>query len=119
MRAQMRDIEYGAMLSIALSFDDVRLRAFGLIYFGSRSSLPPALRMEIEHLLIDRLLDEATPSDAPAAAAEGPSSPVPPEDIDGCGSLRDVQQLAGHSNLRTTRTGVSTRPCTLRYAWLV
>ena len=59
--AAFHDASCPEALSIALSFDDLRLRAFGLrlIYFGSRSSLPPELRMEIERLLIDRLLDEA------------------------------------------------------------
>lgn len=59
--AAFHDASWPEALSIALSFDDLRLRAFGLrlIYFGSRSSLPPELRMEIERLLIDRLLDEA------------------------------------------------------------
>jgi exodeoxyribonuclease-1 len=48
-------------LSIVQSLDDERLRSFGLrlIYFGSRSALPPAVRMEVEHLLTDRLVDEA------------------------------------------------------------
>jgi exodeoxyribonuclease I len=59
--AAFHDASWPEALSITLSFDDLRLRAFGLrlIYFGSRSSLPPELRMEIERLLIDRLLDEA------------------------------------------------------------
>jgi exodeoxyribonuclease-1 len=59
--AAFHEASWPETLSIALSFDDLRLRPFGLrlIYFGSRSNLPPELRMGIERLLIDRLLDEA------------------------------------------------------------
>jgi exodeoxyribonuclease I len=48
-------------LSIVQSFDDERLRTFGLrlIYFGSRSTLPATVRMEVERFLTDRLVDEA------------------------------------------------------------
>lgn len=55
------DASWPDALSIVQSFDDERLRTFGLrlIYFGSRSSLPPAVRMEVERLLSDRLVDEA------------------------------------------------------------
>ncbi|WFU65809.1 exodeoxyribonuclease I [Bradyrhizobium brasilense] len=59
--AAFHNVTWPEALSIALSFNDLRLRAFGLrlIYFGSRSSLPRELRAEIERLLIDRLLSEA------------------------------------------------------------
>jgi len=55
------DASWPEALSIVQSFDDKRLRKFGLrlIYFGSRSSLPPAVRIEVERLLTDRLVDEA------------------------------------------------------------
>jgi exodeoxyribonuclease I len=55
------DASWPDALAIVLSFDDPRLRSFGLrlIYLGSRSSLPPELRTEAERLLVDRLLDEA------------------------------------------------------------
>jgi exodeoxyribonuclease-1 len=55
------DASWPDALSIVQSFDDERLRTFGLrlIYYGSRSSLPPAIRMEVERLLTDRLVDEA------------------------------------------------------------
>lgn len=47
-------------LSIVLSFDDERLRTFGLrlIYFGCRSVLPPDVRSDVERRLTDRLVDE-------------------------------------------------------------
>jgi len=59
--AAFHDASWPEALSIVQSFDDPRLRAFGsrLIYFGSRSSLPPELRIEIERFLVDRLLEEA------------------------------------------------------------
>lgn len=59
--ADFHEATWPEALSIAMSFDDPRLRAFGLrlIYLGSRSSLPPQLRTEIERLLTDRLLDES------------------------------------------------------------
>jgi exodeoxyribonuclease I len=49
-------------LSIVLSFDDERLRTFGLrlIYFGCRSVLPPGVRSDVERALTDRLVDEET-----------------------------------------------------------
>jgi exodeoxyribonuclease-1 len=55
------DASWPEALSIVQSFDDERLRTFGLrlIYFGSRSSLPPAIRMQVERLLTDRLVEEA------------------------------------------------------------
>jgi exodeoxyribonuclease-1 len=54
------DASWPDALSIVQTFDDERLRAFGLrlIYFGGRLVLPPAVRMEIEQLLTDRLVDE-------------------------------------------------------------
>ncbi len=47
-------------LSIVVSFDDERLRTFGLrlIYFGCRSVLPPGVRADVERTLTDRLVDE-------------------------------------------------------------
>jgi exodeoxyribonuclease-1 len=55
------DAGWSEALSIVQGFDNERLRTFGLrlIYFGSRSSLPPAVRTEVERLLTDRLVDEA------------------------------------------------------------
>jgi exodeoxyribonuclease-1 len=54
------DAGWPEALSIVQDFDDERLRTFGLrlIYFGSRSSLPPPVRREVERLLTDRLVDE-------------------------------------------------------------
>jgi exodeoxyribonuclease I len=55
------DASWPEAASIVQSFDDERLRTFGLrlIYLGSRSSLPSAVRIEVERLLTDRLVDEA------------------------------------------------------------
>jgi len=46
-------------LAIVQSFDDERLRAFGLrlIYFGGRSTLPDDIRLVVERDLTDRLVD--------------------------------------------------------------
>jgi exodeoxyribonuclease-1 len=59
--AAFHDASWPETLSIVQSFDDERLRTFGLrlIYFGNRSTLPPAVRTEVERLLTDRLVDEA------------------------------------------------------------
>ena len=59
--ADFHGAAWSEALTIAMSFDDARLRTFGLrlIYPGSRSSLPPQLRTEIERLLTDRLLAES------------------------------------------------------------
>jgi exodeoxyribonuclease I len=59
-------------LSIVQSFDDERLRTFGLrlIYFESSSSLSLAIRMEVERLLTDRLVDEVAGGLTLAAALQ-------------------------------------------------
>ncbi|MDO8979055.1 MAG: exonuclease domain-containing protein [Afipia sp.] len=53
-------ISWPEALSIVLSFDDERLRTFGLrlINFGCRSVLPPGVRADVERTLTDRLVDE-------------------------------------------------------------
>jgi exodeoxyribonuclease I len=59
--AAFHDASWPDALSIVQTFDDERLRTFGLrlVYFGSRSVLSPAVRMEVERSLTDRLADDA------------------------------------------------------------
>jgi exodeoxyribonuclease I len=66
------DAGWPEALSIVQSLNDERLRTFGLrlIYFGSRSSLSPAVRMEVERLLTDRLVEEAAGGLTLAAALQ-------------------------------------------------
>lgn len=66
------DASWPEALSIVQSFDDKRLRTFGLrlIYFESRSSLSPAVRMEVERLLTDRLVEEVSGGLTLAAALQ-------------------------------------------------
>jgi exodeoxyribonuclease-1 len=60
--ANFHEASWPEALSIVNSFDDERLRAFGLrlIYFGCRSALPPGVRADVERALTDRLVDEET-----------------------------------------------------------
>ena len=57
---EFHDADWGDRLSIIQSFDDERLRFFGLrlLYFEARSILPEALRLELERALSDRLVDD-------------------------------------------------------------
>lgn len=56
---EFHDAEWEDRLSIIQSFDDERLRFFGLrlLYFEARSVLPEALRLKLEHALSGRLVD--------------------------------------------------------------
>ncbi|MBN9533491.1 MAG: exodeoxyribonuclease I [Alphaproteobacteria bacterium] len=56
---EFHDADWEARLSIVQKFDDDRLRLFGLrlLYFEARSVLPEALRLELEHALSGRLVD--------------------------------------------------------------
>ncbi len=58
--AEFHEASWSDALSIALTFDDDRLRAFGLrlIYFAARSILPEKMRLEIERALTDRLVND-------------------------------------------------------------
>jgi exodeoxyribonuclease-1 len=57
---EFHDADWEARLSIVQKFDDARLRLFGLrlLYFEARSVLPEALRLELEHALSGRLVDD-------------------------------------------------------------
>ncbi len=57
---EFHDADWGDRLSIIQSFDDERLRFFGLrlLYFEARSVLPEALRLELERALSGRLVDD-------------------------------------------------------------
>jgi exodeoxyribonuclease-1 len=57
---EFHDADWADRLSIVQSFDDERLRFFGLrlLYFEARSVLPEALRLELERALSGRLVDE-------------------------------------------------------------
>jgi exodeoxyribonuclease-1 len=57
---EFHDADWGDRLSIVQSFDDERLRFFGLrlLYFEARSVLPEALRLELERALSGRLVDD-------------------------------------------------------------
>jgi exodeoxyribonuclease-1 len=56
------DAPWGERIAIVQSFDDERLRWFGLrlIYFEARSVLPPLLRAEVESRLADQLTGDGT-----------------------------------------------------------
>jgi len=55
---EFHDEDWADSLSIIQSFDDERLRFFGLrlLYFEARSVLPEALRFELERALSGRLV---------------------------------------------------------------
>ena len=57
---EFHDADWGDRLSIVQSFDDERLRLFGLrlLYFEARSVLPEALKLELERALSGRLVDD-------------------------------------------------------------
>ena len=57
---EFHDADWEDRLSIVQSLDDERLRFFGLrlVYFAARSVLPEALRLELEHALSGRLVDD-------------------------------------------------------------
>jgi exodeoxyribonuclease I len=57
---EFHDADWEARLSIVQKFDDERLRLFGLrlLYFKARSVLPEALRIELEHALSGRLVND-------------------------------------------------------------
>ena len=56
---EFHDVDWTDRLAIVQSLDDERLRFFGLrlLYFETRSVLPEALRLELEHALSGRLVD--------------------------------------------------------------
>ncbi|WP_018427722.1 exonuclease domain-containing protein [Hoeflea sp. 108] len=58
--AAFHDASWPEALAIVQSFDDERLRTFGLrlIYFGGRSALPNDVRLIVERGLTDRLIDD-------------------------------------------------------------
>ncbi|MGY2991204.1 exonuclease domain-containing protein [Mesorhizobium sp. URHB0026] len=60
--AAFHDASWPEALGIVHSFDDERLRAFGLrlIYFECRSVLSEAARLDLERVLTDRLVDEGS-----------------------------------------------------------
>jgi exodeoxyribonuclease-1 len=57
---EFHDADWGDRLSIIQSFDDERLRFFGLrlLYFEARAFLPETLRLELERALSGRLVDD-------------------------------------------------------------
>jgi exodeoxyribonuclease I len=57
---EFHDADWGDRLSIIQSFDDERLRFFGvrLLYFEARPVLPEARRLELERALSGRLVDD-------------------------------------------------------------
>ena len=59
--AAFHDASWPEALAIVQSFEDERLRTFGLrlIYFGGRSVLPNDVRLIVERGLTDRLVDDA------------------------------------------------------------
>jgi exodeoxyribonuclease-1 len=58
--ASFHEASWPEALSIVQSFDDERLRMFGLrlIYFGCRSALPEAIRFDLDQAVSSRLVDE-------------------------------------------------------------